>query len=248
MARREPAGASWRPRVHLQVEHGLDARHPEYIKQDPVHRRWHHKHSPSRCCTRSRENFILPFSHDEVVHGKRSLLDKMPGDVWQKHATLRTLFGLHVRTSRQEAVVHGRRVRPVARVESRPQSRLASAARAAARRAPALRAGSELALPGASPRSMNATSTPDGFQLDRLQRQRKQRRVVRPLRARSSRFVVMVVQLHARPAARYRIGVPEPGRYVELLNSDSALMAAATSATSAASSRARFLRTASSSR
>ena len=49
--------------------------------------------SPSRCCMPTARSFVLPFSHDEVVHGKRSMLDKMPGDVWQKHANLRALYG-----------------------------------------------------------------------------------------------------------------------------------------------------------
>jgi 1,4-alpha-glucan branching enzyme len=65
----------------------------EYASQDPVHRRWHHWQITFSMLYAFTENFILPFSHDEVVHGKRSMLDKMPGDAWQKHATLRTLYG-----------------------------------------------------------------------------------------------------------------------------------------------------------
>ena len=65
----------------------------EYITQDPVHRRWHHNRITFSMLYAFTENFVLPFSHDEVVHGKRSMLDKMPGDLWQKHATLRALYG-----------------------------------------------------------------------------------------------------------------------------------------------------------
>jgi len=65
----------------------------EYIKQDPVHRRWHHNQVTFSMLYAFTENFVLPFSHDEVVHGKRAMLDKMPGDLWQKHANLRALYG-----------------------------------------------------------------------------------------------------------------------------------------------------------
>jgi 1,4-alpha-glucan branching enzyme len=65
----------------------------EYIRQNPVHRRWHHGQITFSMLYAFTENFVLPFSHDEVVHGKGSMLDKMPGDVWQKHATLRALYG-----------------------------------------------------------------------------------------------------------------------------------------------------------
>ena len=64
-----------------------------YVKQDPVHRPWHHEHITFSMLYAFSENFVLPFSHDEVVYGKRSMLNKMPGDPWQQHATLRALYG-----------------------------------------------------------------------------------------------------------------------------------------------------------
>ena len=65
----------------------------EYVRQDPVHRRWHHRHVTFSLLYAFSENFILPFSHDEVVHGKGSMFGKVPGDNWQKAATLRALYG-----------------------------------------------------------------------------------------------------------------------------------------------------------
>jgi 1,4-alpha-glucan branching enzyme len=65
----------------------------KYVQQDPVHRRWYHGQVTFSLLYAFTENFVLPFSHDEVVHGKGSMLEKMPGDVWQKHATLRALYG-----------------------------------------------------------------------------------------------------------------------------------------------------------
>ncbi|WP_156291593.1 1,4-alpha-glucan branching protein GlgB [Oceanobacillus salinisoli] len=65
----------------------------KYMKKDPIHRKWHHNLLTFSFMYTYSENFLLPLSHDEVVHGKKSLLDKMPGDQWQQFANLRLLYG-----------------------------------------------------------------------------------------------------------------------------------------------------------
>jgi 1,4-alpha-glucan branching enzyme len=67
-----------------------------YMAQDPIYRKHHHDKLTFRMLYAFSENFALPLSHDEVVHGKGSLLGKMPGDDWQRFANLRLLFGYQV--------------------------------------------------------------------------------------------------------------------------------------------------------
>ncbi|MBZ0270834.1 1,4-alpha-glucan branching protein GlgB [bacterium] len=65
----------------------------QYFSRDPIHRKFHHDKLTFAMIYAHHENFVLPYSHDEVVHGKGSMLGKMPGDGWQKFANLRALYG-----------------------------------------------------------------------------------------------------------------------------------------------------------
>ena len=65
----------------------------QYISKEPIHRSYHHNNLTFGMLYAYHENFVLPFSHDEVVHGKGAMLSKMPGDMWQQFANLRALYG-----------------------------------------------------------------------------------------------------------------------------------------------------------
>ncbi|MEQ9164211.1 MAG: alpha amylase C-terminal domain-containing protein, partial [Ilumatobacter fluminis] len=66
----------------------------QYMQRDPMHRAWHHGEITFRSVYMGSEHYVLPLSHDEVVHGKGSLLQKMPGDDWQQFANLRLIYSM----------------------------------------------------------------------------------------------------------------------------------------------------------
>ena len=97
----------------------------DYMAQDPVHRQWHHDRMTFGMVYAYTENFVLPLSHDEVVHGKKSILGRMPGG---RVAALRQsprVLRVHVGSARQEAALHGAGIRAAGGMEVRLQPGLA---------------------------------------------------------------------------------------------------------------------------
>ena len=118
MAGRLAAGLPRRPRLRLQVEHGLDARHARLLRSTTRSTAaTTTTSSRSRSCTRSARTSSCRSRTTRSCTARARSSTKMPGDRWQKLANLRALYALHVGAPGQEAALHGRRARAVARVE-----------------------------------------------------------------------------------------------------------------------------------
>jgi 1,4-alpha-glucan branching enzyme len=191
----------------------------QYVEQDPIHRRWHHGELTFSMLYAYTENFILPFSHDEVVHGKRSMLDKMPGDTWQKYANLRILYGYLYGHPGKKLLFMGSEFgqwREWNHDRSLDWHLLDDPSHAALRRyVQALNW-----FLSAEPALYEQDFDPAGFRW--IDCSDNENSVVSTIRyAKDPRdFVVMVFNFTPVPRGEYRIGVPESGWYAEILNSD----------------------------
>ena len=193
----------------------------DYIRRDPVHRRYHHNQLTFGITYAATENFILPFSHDEVVHGKGSLLGKMPGDRWQRFANLRALYGYMWGQPGKKLLFMGQdwgQEREWNHDRSLDWHLLSDPAHAGVqrlvrdlnrlyRRLPALHRGDARA---------------DGFRW--LEPDDAERSVFAWIRQGNAGDAPVVVAANLTPVPRpdYRLGFPAPGRWAEVLNTDAA--------------------------
>ena len=193
----------------------------KYIALDPIHRKFHHNELTFSMLYAFSENFVLPLSHDEVVHGKRSLFSKMPGDDWQKFANLRLLYGYFYSHPGKKLLFMGGELAPWSEwwqdgsvewglIESVPHRgihRLVSDLNRVYAAEPSLHEV-DFDWPGFEWLEANDAAT---SVLSYVRRAKN-----------TEDFIVVVCNFTPVPREDYRVAVPSPGFYREILNTDSA--------------------------
>jgi 1,4-alpha-glucan branching enzyme len=188
-----------------------------YFSRDPVHRRYHQDTLTFAMLYEHSERFVMPLSHDEVVHGKGSLLNKMPGDVWQKFANLRLLLAYQFTRPGKMLLFMGTELAPEREWshETSLDWHLADDPQRAALQeylADLGRLYLEL------PELWRKDPDPEGFAwIDCSDRDNS---VISYVRRDGERHVVVVLNLTPVPRENYRIGAPRAGTYIERLSSD----------------------------
>jgi 1,4-alpha-glucan branching enzyme len=189
----------------------------EYLKQDPIHRKYHHDQLTFAMLYEHTERFVMPLSHDEVVHGKGSLLHKMPGDRWQQFANLRLLFTYQYTRPGKQLVFMGSELAPDA--EWSHEHSLDWHLADDPPRAGLLRFFEDLGrLYRDTPCLWRRDPDPESFSW--IDCQDRDNSVVSYLRRDGDELVVVVLNGTPVPREHYRIGAPLAGRYVERFSSD----------------------------
>ena len=189
-----------------------------YMSKDPVYRTHQHDTITFRMLYAFNENFVLPLSHDEVVHGKGSLLAKMPGDDWQRFANLRLLYAYQFAQPGKKLLFMGGEIAQT--TEWNHESGLDWGLLQRAPHEGVRRMVADVAaLYRDEPAMHELDARPDGFEwVDASDRAAS---VISFLRKpRKGRPVLFVANFTPVPRHRYRVGVPVGGRWREVLNTD----------------------------
>jgi 1,4-alpha-glucan branching enzyme len=194
-----------------------------YFANEPIHRKYHHNDLTFRMMYAFTENFVLPLSHDEVVHGKGSLIGKMPGDEWQKFANLRLLYAHMYSQPGKKLMFMGGEIGQYREwnhdmsvdwhlLDYLPHSTLqrwVEDLNRTYRDVPALH---------------EVDVSPDGFEwIDCCDNEQSIVSLLRRSRSNPEEEVVVVLNFTPVPRHNYQIGVPRGGHWKEILNSDAPL-------------------------
>jgi len=199
----------------------------QYMRRDPAHRKYHHNELTFSMLYAYSERYVLPFSHDEVVHVKGSMLNKMPGDRWQKFANLRALYAYMAAHPGKKLLFMGGELAQWEEWkfdgflqwylldERSPDSPAHAQVQRLVR---------DLNHLVRERRALHERDfTPDGFEW--IDGSDAQQSVISFMRygADKSDPILVVCNFTPMPRPRYRVGTPHPGRYQEILNTDAAV-------------------------
>ena len=190
-----------------------------YLETDPIYRRFHHDRLTFGQLYAYSENFVLPLSHDEVVHGKHSLLGKMPGDAWQRFANLRLLLAYQTMAPGKKLTFMGAELAQPHEwrgAEELPWGLLTQQVHGGMQHL----VGDLNRLYTSQPALHELDFAAEGFSW--IDCHDSEQSVISWLRyARDGSFVAVILNFTPVPRLSYRIGVPSAGVYRELLNTDS---------------------------